>query len=53
MDASIALGYAVYAVVAYVLAHMLYRTVKASDSVGILPVTPYDAQRLVLKRRYI
>jgi hypothetical protein len=54
MDSTQALGYIVYAMTAYMLSYVLYLLAKASHQrEDSLSKSPYDTDRLILKRRYI
>ena len=54
MDSTTALAYLVYAATAYMLTYMLYLLVKQASYVeGGFPMAPYDAGRLILRRRYV
>jgi len=54
MDSSGALGYIVYAGLAYASAYLIYMLVRSINSAGaVLKATPYDAERLILRRKYV
>jgi hypothetical protein len=55
MDSTIALTNLVYAAFGYMLAYLLYLLVKEAGarSGAVYPNMPYDANHLILRRRYI